>query len=203
MARAICSAAMPTPPLAPLHQYGFGSVRLRRVMQGVIGGSVGHPDSRALLEVDFRRKRMHLRFERTCIFRIGTGDGPRGVDAIAALHLLDAVANRFDDAGAVRSRRVWERRLRCIGAGTHVGVVGIDPRRVDAHHDFAGRRFWCGHLLQLEDLGAAELMNANRFHFQVSKFRNYFSVGLYLKYLSVGPYLMASSADRKDSNVRA
>ena len=44
---------------------------------------------------------MHLLFERECIFRICTGEGPRGVYAIVSLHFFDALANRFNDSGGI------------------------------------------------------------------------------------------------------
>ncbi len=37
---------------------------------------------------------------------------------------------------------------------------------MNAHQHLTGRRFWCSHLLEPQDLGSAEFMNPNRFHFQ-------------------------------------
>ena len=54
----------------PVHQDRFTSVRLRLVMQRMIRGPIGHPDSCALLEINFRRERMYFFFERKVIFRI-------------------------------------------------------------------------------------------------------------------------------------
>ena len=77
-------------------------------------------------------------FERECVFRICTGEGLRGVHAVASLHLFDAVANCFNDAGGIRSRRVWKRRFQGIRTSAHVGVIGIDPRRMNAHQHLTG-----------------------------------------------------------------
>ena len=57
-----------------VHQDGFGSVRFRRVIQRMICGSIGYPNSCALLEINFRRKRMYLLFEREGVFRIRTAE---------------------------------------------------------------------------------------------------------------------------------
>jgi hypothetical protein len=112
---------------------------------------------------------MHLLFERECVFRICTGEGPRRVYAIVSFHFFDALANRFNHSGTIRSGCVGERWLRGIGAGAHVGVIRIDPCGMNAHQHLTGRRFWCGHLLKPQDLGTAEFMNPNRFHFSVSR----------------------------------
>ena len=58
------------PTTCAMHQYGFRSVRFRRVIQRMICCSVGDPDSCALLEINVRRKGMHLLFERQRVFRI-------------------------------------------------------------------------------------------------------------------------------------
>jgi hypothetical protein len=54
----------------PVHQDGFGSVRLRLVIQRMICGPIGYPDSCALLEINFRRKRMYFLFDCEGVFRI-------------------------------------------------------------------------------------------------------------------------------------
>jgi hypothetical protein len=81
---------------------------------------------------------MHLLFERERIFRICTGEGPRGVYAIVSLHFFDALANRFNHSGAIRSGSVGEWRFHGIGARAHVGVIGIDPGCMNAHQHLAG-----------------------------------------------------------------
>ena len=81
---------------------------------------------------------MHLLFERERVFRICTGDGPRSVYAIASSHFLDSLADRFNSTGAIRSGSVRERRLQGVCAGAHVGVIGIDPCRMNAHQHLAG-----------------------------------------------------------------
>ena len=96
--------------------------------------AVGYPDSCALLEINFRGELMYLLFERECVFRICTCEGPCRVYAIISLHFFDALDNRFNDSGGIRSRRVWERRFQGIRTSAHVGVIGIDPRRIPAPH---------------------------------------------------------------------
>ena len=61
----------------------------------MICGSIGYPDSSALLEISVRGQQMHLFFERERIFRVCTGEGPRGVHAILSLHFFDALADRM------------------------------------------------------------------------------------------------------------
>ena len=94
-----------------VHQRGFGSVRLRRVTQRMICGSIGHPDFSALLEINVRGERTHSFFERECIFRVCTGEGSPSVYAIASSHFLDFLADRFNSSGAIRSGSVGKRWL--------------------------------------------------------------------------------------------
>ena len=84
---------------------------------------------------------MHLLFERERVFRICTGDGSRRVYAIVSPHFLDPLADRLNDTGAIRSGSVGERRLHGISARAHVGVVRIDPGRMNAHQHLAGEGF--------------------------------------------------------------
>ena len=44
---------------------------------------------------------MHLLFKRQRIFRISSRDGSRGVDAVAHLHFLHTIADRFNHTRAV------------------------------------------------------------------------------------------------------
>ena len=53
-----------------VHQDGFGSVRLRLVIQRMVSGPIGYPDSCALLETNFRRERMYFLFKCESVFRI-------------------------------------------------------------------------------------------------------------------------------------
>jgi hypothetical protein len=119
-------------------QYRFGCMRCRRVMQRMICGAVGYPESRALLEINLRRKRMHLLFESECVFRIRTREGSRRIDAIASFHFLDSLADCFNDTGSIRSRSVGQRRLHGISARTHPGAIGIDPGGVNAYQRLTG-----------------------------------------------------------------
>src|SRR5215467_2800396 len=104
----------------------------------MICGSIGDPDSCTLLEINFLREWMHLLFERECVFRVCAGEGPRSVYAIFSLHLFDALANRFNYSGAIRSGSVGERWLQGIGSRPHVDIIGIYPGRTDAHQHLAG-----------------------------------------------------------------
>jgi hypothetical protein len=56
-------------------------------MQLMIGGSIGHPDSSALLEINVRGEQMHVFFERNCIFRVRAGESSPSVYAIAFVSL--------------------------------------------------------------------------------------------------------------------
>src|SRR6516225_10965790 len=104
----------------------------------MIRRAVGYPDSCALLEINFCGELMYLLFERECVFRICTGEGLRGVHAVAWLHLFDAVANCFNDSSGIRSGRVRKRRLQSIRTSAYVGVIGIDSSRMNAHQHLAG-----------------------------------------------------------------
>jgi hypothetical protein len=81
---------------------------------------------------------MDLLFERERVFRIRTGDGSPGVYAIVSLYLFDALADRLNDTGTIGSGSVGERRLHGISTRAHVGVVRIDPGRMNAHQHLAG-----------------------------------------------------------------
>jgi hypothetical protein len=93
----------------------------------MIRGSIGYPDSSALLEINVRGERMHLFFERERIFRVCTGEGSPSVDAIASSYFLDSFTDCFNSSGAIRSRSIGKRWLQGISARAHVGVIGIDP----------------------------------------------------------------------------
>src|SRR6516165_2100355 len=99
----------------------------------MICAAIGYPDSCALLEINVRRKGMDLLFEREGIFRVRTGEGSRCVHAIASFHFLYSFADRFNDTSAIRSESVGKRRLHGISARAHIGVIGIDPGRMNAH----------------------------------------------------------------------
>src|SRR5262249_8382913 len=90
-----------------VHQNGFGSVRLRRVVQRMIRRSIGDPDSCTLAETNFCRKGIHLVFSLEWVSSIPPVKGLRGIYAVTSLHFFDAFANRLDDAGAIRSGSVW------------------------------------------------------------------------------------------------
>jgi len=109
----------------------------------MICSSIGNPNSCTLFEINIPREPMHLLFERECVLRICASEGPRRVYAIASLHFFDALANRFNDCGAIRSRSVGQRWLQGIGASAHVGVIGIDPGRVNADQHLAGCAAGC------------------------------------------------------------
>jgi hypothetical protein len=89
-----------------VHQYSLSSVGFRRVIERVICGSIGNPDSCTLLQINVRWKRMHLFFLSERIFRVRTTDSSRRVYAVSLLYLLDALADRFNSSGTIRSRSV-------------------------------------------------------------------------------------------------
>jgi hypothetical protein len=130
-----------------VYQDRLGSMCFRGVMKRMICGSVRYPESGALLEINLFRKRMHLLLESECVFRIRPGEGSRRVYAIALLHFLDSLADRFNDTGTIRSGSVWKCWLHGISARAHVGIIGIDPGRMNAHQDLARWRFWRRHIL--------------------------------------------------------
>jgi hypothetical protein len=136
----------------------------RGMVQGVIGGDVGNPDSGALGECDFCWKGMHLGFKREGIFGVGAGDRPSSVDAIPGFHFLDAIAHGFHDSGAVGTWCVRQRWLYGICSGAHVGIVGIDAGGVDAHQNLPRGGFRRGNFLELHYLRSAEFMDDDRFH---------------------------------------
>ncbi len=148
-----------------VHQDRFGSMRFRGVMQRIIRGRVRNPNARALAEVDFRGKRMHLLFQRQCILRVSARDGFRGVDPVTRFHFLDAFTDRLNHPGGIRSRSVGKRRLDCISSGAHVRVVGIHARRMNAHEHLPGPRLRCRDFLKFELFRPAKLTNEDGFHF--------------------------------------
>ena len=107
---------------------------------------------------------MNLRFQREGEFGVGAAQCSRRVDAVARFYFLNAIADGFDDAGGVRSRRVRQRRLDGIGAGAHIGVVGIDAGGVDFYQDLAGCGFGRWDFVEFQLFRAAELVDTNRLH---------------------------------------
>src|ERR1700675_1491836 len=84
-----------------VNQDSFRGVGLCRMIEGMIGSSVGDPDTGALTEAGFFWKPVHLAFQGNGVFGVGAGGGFGHVDALAGLYLGDAGANGFDRAGAV------------------------------------------------------------------------------------------------------
>src|SRR6267143_5457597 len=107
---------------------------------------------------------MHLFFQGESVLRVRTGEGFRGVDAIAWLHFLDALTDGFDHSSGVRAGRVGKRRFDGVSARAHVSVIGIHTCGVDTHENLAGGGFWRGDFLELQDFETAKLTNDNRFH---------------------------------------
>jgi len=107
---------------------------------------------------------MRLFFQGESVLSVSAGEGLRGVHAIAGLHFLDAITDRFDHSRGIRSGRVGKRRLDCVSSRAHVGVVGIHTCGVDADENLSGGGFWRGDFLELQNFETAELVNDNRFH---------------------------------------
>src|SRR5690242_12538228 len=123
-----------------VHEDRFRSMCLRGMMQSMVGGSIRHPDGRALGIADFFRQAMHLTFKSKSVVGIGARDSSCCIDAVTRLYFLDAIANRLDYSCGVGPRRVGKRWFYCIGARAHVGVVGIHARGMDAHENLPGGR---------------------------------------------------------------
>src|SRR6266481_2915343 len=107
---------------------------------------------------------MHLFFQSESVLSVGAGKGLRGIHAIARFHLLDAIAYRFNQSRGIRAGRVGKRRCDGVSARAHVGVVRIHASGVDTDENLSSGEFWRRDFLELQDFGAAELMNENCFH---------------------------------------
>src|SRR6185437_1353286 len=134
----------------------------------MVSGPVGDPDARTLTEASFSGERMDLTFQSDGIFGVSTRNGFCYVNTVGGLHLGDAGPDSFDDAGAVRSGRVWQGRLDRIRAVAHVSVVRIDADAVNAHEDLSGGGLGSGNFFKLKDLWSAEFVDLNCFHFRDS-----------------------------------
>src|SRR5919197_5071603 len=89
---------------------------------------------------------------------------PRDVHVIADGEPLHVGADAFDFAGAVKSRRVRQRRFARIRAGMHVRVDRVDAGRTDAHDDISGAGPWIRNVFELQYFRSPELMNSDRAH---------------------------------------
>ena len=101
MARAVWTAAIPTPPLAPWTRSvspGRARAKCVRARQAVAyGTNTPAPwEKRNLL-----RKGLHLGQERKSVFRVSSAQGPGHVHAPARFHASDLGPNRFHDSRAV------------------------------------------------------------------------------------------------------
>src|SRR6266481_9659581 len=107
---------------------------------------------------------MHLFFLSESVLRVSARKSLRGIHAMARFHFFDAIADRFNQSRGIRTGRVGKRRFDCVSARAHVGVVGIHASSVDADENLSSGEFWRRDFLELQDFGAAELMNQNCFH---------------------------------------
>src|ERR1700676_1822001 len=154
-----------------VNQNSFRGVGLGRMIEGMIGSSVGDPDAGALTEAGFFWKPVHLAFQGDGVFGVGAGDGLCHVDAVAGLYLGDAGADGFDRAGAVGSGRVGQRRLYGVGAVAHVGVVGVHAYRVNPHEDLSCGGVGGGGFFHPKDFGGAEFVDKDLFPLFASGWR--------------------------------
>jgi len=60
------------------------------------------------------------------------------MDPGVAAYLVDGLQSCFNDSSGIRSGRVWKRRLQRIRTSAHVGVIGIDPRCMNANQHLTG-----------------------------------------------------------------
>src|SRR5258706_89872 len=130
----------------PVHQDRFAGSRFGEVMQRLVRGTVGNPNSSALFEGNVFGQGVYLLFERERIFGVRSGQSSRCVNAIPRLHLGYAGPDGFNRAGGVRARRVRQLRLDGVSAGAHVGIVGIDARGAYMHQQLTRIWFGCGDL---------------------------------------------------------
>src|SRR6516165_3793996 len=121
----------------------------------MIGRSIGYPNSGALPEINCRRERMHVLFEHECVLCVCTAEGLCRVYSVAWFHSFDAFTDRLDDSSAIRPGSVGKRWLPGISARTHVGVIWIDPYRMNADQGLAGCRLRCRHILKFQNFRAA------------------------------------------------
>jgi hypothetical protein len=133
-------------------------------MERVVSSSVGNENAGALRERIFLGQTIDLRFEREGVFGVRAGEILGEVDAIAGTDFADAVADGFDDAGAIGAGRVRELRKDCVVAGTRVSVGGIDACSVDLDEDLSGGGLGRGDFFELENFRTAKFVDANGFH---------------------------------------
>src|SRR4029077_2166446 len=146
----------------PVHEHRLAGTRLRLVMQSAVRCGVRDPDGRALAEAE----RGGQRLDGGDVARGGLGvtGGAQGPDAIAPLELADAVADGLDHAGRIAAGNVGQWWQLSVGAGADVSVDRIDTGGVDLHEHLARTRLGIGQLVELQDLGAAELVYTDRPH---------------------------------------
>jgi hypothetical protein len=152
-----------------MDQESLASPGIGEVTQRMIGRAIRNPDARTLGEGSAVRQRMHLGFDGEGVLGIGAAERVRGVDAVGGLHLGDARPDGFDRPRGVAAGGIRERRLDGIAAVAHVGVVRVDAHGLHTNKNLARDGLRRGNLFELEDLGPAELTDANGLH-RVSPF---------------------------------
>ena len=151
-----------------VHEDRFGRPRAGALKKRAVRRRVRNAQRGALRERHARGQTMHLRLRASCPLRVRAGSAGfvecGDVHAIADSPLGRAGADRFDLAGAVRSRHVRQLGLDRVSAASDVRVDGIDARGFDADDNFVrtGRRI--GKLLEAHCLGSAELVNDDGLH---------------------------------------
>ena len=148
------TAANPTPPRGAEHEHGITGLYLGDAAQRVICGGVRDRERGGVLELDrvghpgeAGRAHDDALGERT--------DERRAVDAVAGLHVRDAVPHVGHDAGelAPGHERQRDRHLVLVGDDQHVGE--IHGRVVDVDHGLARSRHRIRELLDRHVLGRA------------------------------------------------
>ena len=157
------------PAAGAVDQHGFAATSFGAEVQCVERGAIRHPNASPLGVCNSRRKRMNLVLQCQREFRVCAGQRPRDIHAITRPHALDASANRFDDSRSIGAGGIRQRRLDCISAVTHVGVVRVHADGVDADQDLpgGGTRSW--NFFEIQNFGTAEFSNHDSFHCVTSR----------------------------------
>src|SRR5581483_7428608 len=151
-----------------VHEDSLPGHRAGLVEESAVGGRVRDVDGRALREGDRGRQRLGLSHLAHRELAVRAGEARAGgagqVDAVTDLQLGAPGTDGFDDPGAVAARYIRKRRQQGVGAGTDVGLDGVDARRVDANESLALARLGIGNLFELQHLRPTELVHLDRLH---------------------------------------
>ena len=162
-ARANCTAATPTPPLAPWTRTHFPGHGPGPLEQGPVGGRVRHIHPGPLGKRDRGRQGVDPGFLAQGLVGVGAGQGAGGVDPVAHGHPLDPRPHGLHHAGGVVAGGVGQGRGG-IGPGPHVGLIGVDADGVDLDQDLAGAHLGLRDFFQPQHFGLAEFVDTNGLH---------------------------------------